>query len=73
MAHDQAKVSDFDHLPDSAYIRPKQLIQNVLPWSQATFWRKVASKEFVEPVKLSSRITAFRVGDVRAWLASKHG
>ncbi len=39
--------------------------------SKATVWRKVAAGQFPRPVKLSERITAWRMADVNAWLASK--
>lgn len=42
-----------------------------LPFSRETLWRKVRSGEFPQPVKLSVRVTAWRVEDVLAWLASK--
>ena len=61
----------FDLLPESGYIRQAQLIPHVLPFSSATLWRKCKSGEFCQPIKLSHRITAWRVGDVRAWLESQ--
>jgi len=61
---------NFSDLPDSAYIRQPQALQ-VVPFSAATLWRKVKQGAFPEPVKLSERVTAWRVGDVRKWLDSK--
>ena len=43
----------------------------ILPWSSATLWRKVKSREFVAPVKLSEGVTAWPVDAVRAWLQAK--
>lgn len=71
--------SIFDALPDSAFIRESQLVQSPkrpdipapLPFSAPTLWRKVKSFEFPRPVRLSARVTAWRVGDVRAWLAQR--
>ena len=40
----------------------------IIPWSSATLWRKVKSREFVAPVKLSEGVTAWRVEAVRAWI-----
>jgi predicted DNA-binding transcriptional regulator AlpA len=57
-------------LPASGYVRQHQLIGAVLPFSAATLWRRVADGSFPQPVKLSPRITAWRVEDVRAWMAS---
>lgn len=61
-------VSRFDDLPDAGFIRKAQLIPDVLPISPSTLWRKCKSGEFPKPVKLSNRVTAWRVGDVRQWL-----
>ena len=73
-------IPSFDALPDSAFIREAQLIQSPkrpgapapLPFSSPTLWRKVKAGTFPQPVRLSERITAFRVGDVRAWLAKRN-
>lgn len=72
-------TSTFDTLPDSAFIRESQLVQSskrpasqpLLPFSAPTLWRKVKEGTFPKPVKLSSRVTAWRVGDVRAWIQSQ--
>jgi hypothetical protein len=32
----------------------------ILPWSSATLWRRVKAGQFVQPVKLSERVTAWR-------------
>jgi len=66
--------SHFDALPDSAFVREAQIVQSKrnpsapLPISAATLWRKVAAQSFPAPVKLSERVTAWRVSDVRAWM-----
>ena len=56
-------------LPVDGYVRQSQLIPGVLPFSSATLWRKVANGTFPSPIKLSSRITAWRAEDIRAWMA----
>jgi len=69
-------ASGFDTLPNSAYIREAKLVQcpddpnctGILPFSSPTLWRKVKSGTFPKPVKLSERVTAWKVQDVRAWL-----
>ena len=66
------KPGDFK-LPQSQYIRQSQLIPFIVPFSSATLWRKVKTKEFPAPVKLSERITAWKVADVKEWLESKAG
>jgi prophage regulatory protein len=63
--------SNFDKLPEAGFVRQSQLIPGIVPISSATFWRMVKSKSFPAPVKLSGRVTAWRVADVRAWLESR--
>ena len=69
-------IPSFDALPDGAYIRASRLVIDPkrpdipapVPFSAPTLWRKVKNKTFPSPVKLSDRVTAWRVGDVREWL-----
>ena len=78
-ATEPKRFINFDDLPDSAYIREAQLVRSPkrpdtptpLPFSAPTLWRKVAAGTFPKPVKLSERITAWRVGDVRTFLAAQ--
>lgn len=58
-------------MPSASYIRQAGLIPGILPISQATLWRWVSKGEFPKPVKLSSRVTAWRVADVSKWLMEK--
>lgn len=60
--------SDFDRLPDTAFVRQAQLVPHVLPFSASHLWRRVKNNTFPAPVKLSERCTAWRVSDIRAWL-----
>ncbi len=62
---------DFDKLPQSGFIRQAQLIPDLIPFSPATLWRKVKDGTFPVPIKLSARVTAWRVEDVRAWMQSR--
>lgn len=55
-----------------AFIRQRELM-TLLPFSPSTLWRKVKSGAFVQPVKLSDRITAWNRSDVLAWLDAKGG
>ena len=72
-------IPSFDDLADSAFIREAQLVQSTkrpdtpapLPFSAPTLWRKVKNLTFPKPVRLSERVTAWRVGDVRAWIAAQ--
>ena len=61
----------FDKLPQSGFIRQSELIPNLIPFSPATLWRKVKDGTFPAPVKLSERVTAWRVEDIRAWMQSR--
>lgn len=71
------QTHSFDHLPDSAFIREAHLVQSPkrperlapLPFSAPTLWRKVKAGTFPKPHKLSDRVTAWKVADIRAWLA----
>ncbi len=65
-----ALISTNGELPATGYVRQAQLIPAIVPFSSATLWRKVKTGDFPQPVKLSERITAWRVEDVRAWMES---
>ena len=72
-------IPSFDDLADTAWARQVQLIRDPkrpslptpLPFSASTLWRKVREGTFPAPTKLSDAITAWRVGDVRAWLRAQ--
>lgn len=61
-------IPAFDTLPATGYVRQAQLIPAPVPFSSATLWRKCKSGDFPKPVKLSQRVTAWKVEDVRQWL-----
>ncbi|NMM76081.1 transcriptional regulator [Rhodococcus sp. SRB_17] len=71
--------SVFDHLPDSALLREADLVRSPkrphatppLPFSAPTLWRMAKAGTFPKPIKLSQRVTAWKVGDVRAWIAAQ--
>lgn len=55
----------FDALPDSSFVRlpvVRGLFGNCSP---ATIWRRVSAGTLPRPVKLSPRVTAWRVGALR--------
>ncbi len=58
-------------LPATGYVRQAQLIPAIVPFSSATLWREVKAGSFPTPVKLSQRVTAWRVEDVREWMRSR--
>jgi predicted DNA-binding transcriptional regulator AlpA len=57
-------LADFDHLPDSAYVR-LPTVAALRGISPATVWRYAKSGVLPKPVKLGPNITAWRVGDLR--------
>jgi prophage regulatory protein len=57
--------------PDS-YLREKELLKHV-PLSHTTLWRQVKAGLFPKPIKLTERATAWRWGDVVAWLDERRG
>ena len=73
---DLAHRSVFDQLSENAFIREAQLVTspkrpNVaapLPFSAPTLWRMVAAGTFPKPLKLSTRVTVWKVGEIRAWM-----
>lgn len=67
---DSARIN-FDSLPDTAYAREKTLIPAIVPVSKATWWRWVKSGRAPAPVKLGPAVTAWKVGDVRRFLAQQ--
>jgi|LauGreDrversion4_2_1035121.scaffolds.fasta_scaffold601461_2 prophage regulatory protein len=64
-------TAEFSTLPDDALVRLAMLIVwALIPFSVSTLWRKVRVGEFPAPVKVSSQVTAWRVGDIRRWLTN---
>ena len=59
------------NLPEVGFIRQAQLIPAIVPFSNATLWRKVNDGTFPAPVKLSPRVTAWDASKIRAWIAER--
>jgi predicted DNA-binding transcriptional regulator AlpA len=55
----------------SAFLREAQLVPHMIPVSPATLWRWVREGIFPKPVRLSSRVTAWRIEDVEGWIKSR--
>ena len=66
----RSRSVDFKNLSDDALVRERDVLQ-VLPYSAATFWRRVNSGGFPKPIRLDGRVTCWRWGDVREWLRSQ--
>lgn len=52
------------------YVRLPELLK-LVPFAEATIWRKSRDGSFPAPVKLSARVTAWNRAAVEAWLAEK--
>lgn len=65
------KPIDFNSLPEASYVRLAQIVPAVVPVSGATLWRWIRENKFPAPTKLGPQVTAWRVGDVRDWLAAQ--
>jgi len=66
-------------LPETGFLRLPQIIGNshanppiapIIPVCKSTWWAGVKSGRFPKPVKLSPRVTVWRVEDVRALIVS---
>lgn len=62
----QAVVGE-DGLPATGFIREEQVLR-LLPFSRSTWWAGVKERRHPAPVKLSPRVTAWAVEDIRALL-----
>ncbi len=60
--HPQAPV-----LPETGFLRLTQLL-TFIPVSKSTLWRRINDGSFPAPIKLSERVTVWRVEDVRRWI-----
>jgi hypothetical protein len=67
----------FDHLPDAALIREQQIIPGdgnpspLVNVSSSTWRRWTHKHSALAPIKLSSGVTVWQVGQLRKWLASQ--
>lgn len=62
-------LKNFDSLPASANVR-QPVVQALIGCSSATIWRMVKRGTLPAPRKLSERVTAWNVGDLRKALAA---
>lgn len=70
------QVSNFDQLPATALLRLADFASakgkpGIVPASGSTIWRWIKNDQFPAPIKISSNITAWRVGSIRQWLAQQ--
>ena len=62
-------LEKFNLLPDSGYVR-QPVVEGLFSCSSATVWRMVKRGTLPAPKKLSERITAWNVGQLRKALAA---
>lgn len=60
------------NLPEVGFVRLPQILQ-VYPVSKSHWWAGVKEGRYPKPVKLGLKITAWRVEDIRALIASSDG
>ena len=55
------------NIPPSGFVRIKDIIgpHGPIPVSRSTWWAGVRTGRFPKPVRLSPRVTAWRVEDIR--------
>lgn len=58
------QLEDFNTLPDLAFVR-QPVVQKLFACSAATLWRRCKDGRIPAPRKLSDRITAWNVGELR--------
>ena len=74
--HDEGKgvsttlsaLQHFDQLPNSAHVR-LPIVMALTGFSSATVWRRAKDGTIPKPIKLSIRVTAWNVGQLRQALA----
>ena len=57
-------------LPETGFMRLPAILA-IIPVSKSTWWTGVKTGRFPKSVKLSERITAWRVEDIRALIANQ--
>ena len=53
-------------------IKAKPAKKGFLPLGESTIWEKVRKGEFPQPIRLSSRLTVWRIEEIEAWMNSKN-
>jgi predicted DNA-binding transcriptional regulator AlpA len=59
--------ADLTKLLGTGFLRRPQVLA-LVPISKANLWRRVTAGTFPAPLKLSPRVTVWRVEDVRRWI-----
>jgi predicted DNA-binding transcriptional regulator AlpA len=61
-----------DELSDEGLLRLSSFMDQ-MPFGTSTWWQMVREKRAPQPIKVTSRITAWRVADIRRFLADPQG
>ena len=70
----ESSKTKFDQLPDCAFVRLETMVrEGLIPFSSATLWRKCKNRTFPPPIKISTGVTAWRLGDLRKWFRDPIG
>jgi len=65
-------LQTFSELPDEAHVR-LPVVAGLFAMSVSSVWRRVKDGSLPHPIKVSRRITAWRVSDLRRVLTEKAG
>jgi predicted DNA-binding transcriptional regulator AlpA len=64
-------VSHFDKLPDAALV-PVKAFSAVMDAGDSTIWRRAKTEpDFPQPIRLGTKCTRWKVGDIRAFIAAR--
>lgn len=72
-------ASNVSQLPETGFLRLPQIIGNpnaepptppIIPVKKSAWWAGCKSGRYPAPIKLSPRVTVWRVEDIRAFLAN---
>ena len=58
------------NLPPTGFIR-KPVVLSLVPWGTTKLYEEVKRGRFPAPVKLSVRVSAWRIEEVRDWIAKQ--
>ena len=72
---------DFERAADETLVRIADLVRDprrpgkatLLPFSKSSLERRVQAGTFPLPMKLGPRVTCWKLGDVRQWMAQQQG
>lgn len=72
---------DFGRASDETLVRIADLVRDprrpgkavLLPFSKSSLERRLRAGNFPQPMKLGPRVTCWKLGDVRQWLAQQQG